>query len=220
VTLRFETMVSPFLDERCYALWDEGKAAALLDPGVGADQFLARVRALALDVKAIYQSHCHFDHCASAPQLIRDLKAAYFIGPGEERIVEELPERVRMFGIQDVEVPGEWQFVRDGDTVRVGNAKAVVLHTPGHTPGSVCYWFEHEKLVFTGDTLFRGSVGRTDFPGGSTRALLQSLKKLTELPDETKVLPGHGMASTIGHEKQTNPFLRPEGASLLGGAYF
>lgn len=217
--MQFETMVSTILDERCYALWDPEdarKRGVLIDPGVGAAKFAAKVRELGLEIEAIWQTHCHFDHCASTEPLRREFKAVLFLEKGEEMILEELPARVAMFGVRDLQAPGEWQYVREGDTMRVGGSKCVVLHTPGHTPGSVCYWFEREGLVFTGDTLFRMSAGRTDFPGGDAEALARSLERLAGLPEETKAYPGHGPSTTIGLEKKRNPFLAPE---FTGGGW-
>ena len=182
-----------WLATNCYVVSDETKEAAVIDPGLEneteANQILDYIKENNLHVKYIINTHGHPDHI-SGNQIIKDATGASIL----------IHENHKGHANQD-------QKLHDGDTIQVGNIKFKVLHTPGHTPSGICLLTDN--VVFTGDTLFAGSIGRTDFPGGSYQDIIHSIKtKLMPLPDNVKVYPGHESFSTIGDEKKYNPFLQ------------
>ena len=188
----------------CYLLTDEtaGNATAVIDPGGSADQILARIQKNKLDVKLILLTHGHFDHVMGVP----DLLAVY---PDVPVYLTETdyPEARDggQFGYKMGPVEGI-RFYDEGDTVQLGNLSIDVLRTPGHTPGSVT--LRVEDVLFTGDTLFNGSCGRTDFPGGSYAEMQRSLKRLADLPGDYRVYPGHEGSTTLDYERHYNPFMQ------------
>jgi len=179
----------------------QGGSVLIVDPGSESDRIVSCLREQNLVPTAILLTHAHFDHIGGIP----GLQAAH---PGIPVYVH--PNDLRMFGRAMNQYPPDYPSVgRPKDIRDVRELQDVtVLETPGHTPGGVCYHFPEERLLLSGDTLFAGSVGRTDLPGGDMATLVQSLAKLTNLPDDTKVVPGHGPFTTIAVEKGTNPFLR------------
>ena len=188
----------------CYLLTDEtaGNATAVIDPGGSADQILAHIQKNKLDVKLILLTHGHFDHVMGVP----DLLAVY---PDVPVYLTETdyPEARDggQFGYKMGPVEGI-HFYDEGDTVQLGNLSIDVLRTPGHTPGSVT--LRVEDVLFTGDTLFNGSCGRTDFPGGSYAEMQRSLKRLADLPGDYRVYPGHEGSTTLDYERHYNPFMQ------------
>ncbi len=171
--------------------------AVVIDPGDEADAILARAAEAGLQVRAILLTHAHWDHVGAVAEVAEATGAPVLLHAADLPLLEEWSPRPV--------VPG--RLLDQGDEIRVGEVVLSVLHTPGHTPGGLC--FRAAGRVFTGDTLFAGSVGRWDFPGGSREELLRSLRdRLLPLPDELLVHPGHGPATTIGAERRDNPFLR------------
>jgi glyoxylase-like metal-dependent hydrolase (beta-lactamase superfamily II) len=143
--------------------------------------------------------------------LKEQLKIPFAIHPADAFLLDNMPGQARMFGLPPMEVPTIDRELAAGDTIEVGEFRAEVLHTPGHTPGGVCFVFESEKMVFVGDTLFAGSIGRTDLPGGSFKELMEAIKtELMTLDDDFDVLTGHGPPTTIGTERRYNPFVTGE----------
>lgn len=193
----------------CYIIGDEEtKEAILVDPGEQIDEILDAVRRSGLKIKMIVNTHTHIDHVAGAVEAMEALGVGFYIHPEEEPVLQALPEsamRFPQFG--DVSVPDIEGYIEEGDEIEIGKLRAKVLHTPGHTWGSICLVIGDQ--VISGDTLFAGSVGRVDLTGGtSMRELVRSIKtKLMVLPDTYKVHPGHGPATTIGIERRSNPFL-------------
>ncbi len=193
----------------CYIIGDEAtNEAILVDPGEQMDDILAEVEKSGLDIIKIVNTHSHIDHVAGAAEAKEALGAGFYIHPEEEPVLQALPEsamRFPQFG--EVRVPEIEGYVEEGDEIEIGNLSAKVLHTPGHTWGSICLVIDDQ--VISGDTLFAGSVGRVDLTGGtSMRELVRSIKtKLMILPDSYKVHPGHGPSTTIGIERRSNPFL-------------
>ncbi len=186
----------------CYLIVDlrEGEAA-LVDAGCPAEEVLGALDELGVELRLILLTHTHFDHVAGVEE-IRRLTGARAVAHRAD--VEMLP---RYWGWGGVGDPPEVEpAVEDGSEFAVGRLRVRALHTPGHTPGSVCYLLEAEGLglLFTGDTVFAGAVGRTDFAGGDERAMRESLRRLLRLPDRTVILPGHGSETTLGAER---PFL-------------
>lgn len=202
--MKLDSLAVGLIGTNCYLLWDEtaGNAAAIVDPGGSADQILAKIKQNNLDVKMILLTHGHFDHVLGVP----DILAAY---PGLPVYITETDYPEARDGGQFGYSMGEVASVRfydEGDTVELGHLKIDILRTPGHTPGSVT--LRVEDVLFTGDTLFRGSCGRTDFPGGSFGDMQRSLKRLADLPGDYRVYPGHEGSSTLDYERKYNPFMQ------------
>lgn len=188
---------------------DESHDALVVDPGGNCEQIEQLLEEHKLKLNAILLTHGHLDHIGAVSQLVEKTHAEV-IGPGiEDRaLIEAISSQAAMLSLPYAE-SFEFKPVYDGDILTpIPSLKFKVLKTPGHTPGGVCYYCEDFAFVLTGDTLFCGSVGRTDFPGGSYEALIDSIyQKLLDLPDDTRVLSGHGEDSTIGYERRANPFL-------------
>ncbi|MCG8472718.1 MAG: MBL fold metallo-hydrolase, partial [Desulfobacterales bacterium] len=162
-----------------------------------------------LTVKAILNTHGHFDHVGANKRLKEATGAPIMIHEDDARMLSELSITAMAFGLKAENSPAADRLLKDGDTISFGEITLEVRHTPGHTPGGVTFYCEAEKVAFAGDTLFYGSIGRTDLPGGNYGTLISSIKtQLFSLPDETVVYTGHGPKTTIGTEKQYNPFLK------------
>lgn len=196
------------LATNCYLVWCENtRQAALIDPGGKGEQLLAALEDRELQLKALVNTHGHADHMAGNSYLQAATGAEILIHAADAPMLVEPARNLSLFLGQDIKSPPAGRLLHDGDGVAVGQEELQVRHTPGHTPGGIS--LVAEGLVFSGDTLFAGSVGRTDFPGGSREELLRSIEsRLMVLPDETRVLPGHGPETTIGAERQSNPFLQ------------
>lgn len=194
----------------CYIYGDgEAGEAVVIDPGDEPDRILAAVGRLGVRVVAVVNTHGHFDHVQAVEAVRRATGAPFLIHEAEREVLESGPARARvMFGIEVPPSPIPDRWLREGDRIPVGGLVLEVRHTPGHSPGGVCLL--GRGLVFTGDTLFSGSIGRTDIPGGDYETLVESIRRvLIPLPDETVCYPGHGPPTTIGEEKRTNPFVAP-----------
>jgi glyoxylase-like metal-dependent hydrolase (beta-lactamase superfamily II) len=190
----------------------EAKKAVLVDaPKDCIEPFLKVLKDENLTLEKILLTHSHWDHTADAAEIQRRTKAPIYLHKDDEyRAIE--PEKYLgwklPFQIEAIKID---EFLKEGDMITCGRWKFDVIHTPGHTEGGVCFIDHAMKLALVGDTLFQGSVGRTDLPGGDTETLLKSIhEKLLKLPDDYVVLPGHGEMTTIGEERANNPFLKPE----------
>ena len=187
------------------------KAAIVVDPGGDFDAIRARLDALGATVKAIVHTHTHVDHVGATAPLQRWSGAAARIHEADRFLYELLPTQAALVGIPVPEACDLEGDLDDGVVVTAGGVELAVLHTPGHTPGSVTFLARAKSgaIAFTGDTLFRRSVGRTDLWGGDGEALLRSIEqRLLTLDDATRVVAGHGPSTTIGEERRANPFLR------------
>lgn len=201
--------------ENCYILWDDHLHAAVIDCGAlypeeeeAIDQC---IRENGLKLVGQFNTHGHFDHVFGARYLEEKYGVKLGICAAEKQTYESAAEQMRRFiGVEaDISLATVGSYFQDGDKLRVGEIELEVIATPGHTPGGVCFYAEKEGVLFSGDSLFRSSIGRCDLPGGNEFQLRQSLKnRILTLPDEVKVLPGHGEATTIAEEKQTNLYLR------------
>ena len=193
----------------CSVIGDETtREAMVIDPGDDIEDVLALIQKHNLTVKQIVVTHAHIDHVGGAMKLRAATGAPILLNQNDHALLKMLDVQAAWIGVED---PGKVEIDRSigqGDTVRAGLLAADVIHTPGHTEGSVCLYFPAEKKLIAGDTLFAGSIGRTDLPGGSMRKIISSLhEKVLTLPDETLVVPGHGPLTTIGGERESNPFL-------------
>ncbi len=201
--------VTPFA-QNCSLIWEEAtRRAAVVDPGGDVDEILAAVADDGLAVEKILLTHGHIDHVGGAAELARRLGVP-IEGPQREEAfwLDQLPEQCRMFGFPDTPALRPDRWLEDGDTVTVGGMTLDVLHTPGHTPGHVCFIHRPSKLALVGDVLFAGSIGRTDFPRGNHDALVRAIRgKLFPLGDDFSFIPGHGPMSTFGEERRNNPFV-------------
>jgi glyoxylase-like metal-dependent hydrolase (beta-lactamase superfamily II) len=194
----------------CTILGDEQTGEAIvIDPGEEIGRIQKRLAAHGLKLKQILVTHGHIDHVGGALKLKRLTGAPIYLNEGDLEQLDLMQEQANWLGVETPETAPPDQSLSDGMTVGLGSYPGTVLYTPGHTQGSVCLHFAPLKLLVAGDTLFAGSIGRTDLPGGNYDQIIDSIhSRLLALPDETKVLPGHGPASTIGTERRSNPFLR------------
>jgi|SRR5215470_15579387 len=194
----------------CSVIGDEGtREAMVIDPGAQIDEILAIVEQHQLKVKQIVITHAHIDHVGGAMKLRARTGAPILLNQSDYALLKMLDVQAAWLGMAPPEnVTIDDSLVHD-QTLHTGELSANVLHTPGHTEGSVCLYFPAEKLLIAGDTLFARSIGRTDLPGGSMEKILSSLHtRVLALPDETVVIPGHGPGTTIGEEREENPFLQ------------
>jgi hydroxyacylglutathione hydrolase len=205
-----EVLVVGPLQCNCSILGDEtSREAIVVDPCDDISRIVATLARHQLTLKQIVVTHAHIDHIAGAQQLKRLTGAPILYNQLDLPLVKMMDLQAGWLGIATPEVAPPDANLADNQTVSIAGLSATVLHTPGHTEGSSCLYLPNQKLLIAGDTLFAGSVGRTDLPGGNTKQLLQSVNdRLLTLPDETKVLPGHGPATSIGEERETNPFLQ------------
>ena len=193
------------LGTNCYIAEEEDThTCAVVDPADEYETIRTALLRSGLTVERILLTHVHFDHIGALNELVRETKAPVYVGAGDRAALTNTALNLSAaFGCPLV-YEGTVETVRDGDTIPLGKSKITVLETAGHTPGSVCYLTE--EGVFCGDTVFREGVGRTDFPGGSTSAILDSLDTILSLDEERRLFPGHGSETTVGHERRYNPY--------------
>ena len=194
----------------CSIFGDEASGEAMvIDPGDNIPEILAIVRRRGLTVKAIVITHAHLDHIGGAQKLKTATGAPVYMNQEDDMLRKTLDAQAAWLGMAPPEQTDIDAPVRDGDVLRIAGSEFNILHTPGHTQGSISLWIPSEKKVVAGDTLFRDSIGRTDLPGGDGRQILRSIRdKLLPLHEDTIVIPGHGPNTTIGREKQFNYFLQ------------
>lgn len=195
-----KTIIAGMYEENCYLVMDEDtKELGIIDPGGQAKLLAEKIRQLNANPKFILLTHGHADHVDGVVDLINEFKIPFYINEAEEKYMEN---DKYVFG----SLPKASGYLKEGDTLSLGKEVIKVIETPGHTEGGICFLI-NDKL-FTGDTLFQGSIGRSDFPGGNGMQLVQNIKdKLLPLGDDIEVYAGHGPSSTIGYEKRMNPFL-------------
>ena len=194
----------------CSIVGDEkSHEAIVIDPGDDIEAIMEIVARHGLQVKQIVVTHAHIDHVGGAMKLKQLTGAPILLNQNDSALLRMMDTQAQWLGMRPPGKVAIDQSVTSGDSVKVGAVEGKVLHTPGHTEGSICLYFEPEKRLVAGDTLFAGSIGRTDLPGGSYDKIIRSLhESVLALPDETVVIPGHGELTTIGEERESNPFLR------------
>jgi len=193
----------------CSVIGDETtREAMVIDPGDDIEDVLALIEKHNLKVKKIVVTHAHIDHVGGAMKLRAATGAPILLNQNDSALLKMLDVQAAWIGMKN---PGQVDIdhsIGQSDTLRTGSLTADVIHTPGHTEGSICLYFQAESKLIAGDTLFAGSIGRTDLPGGSMEKIIRSLhEKVMALPDDTLVVPGHGPLTTIGEERESNPFL-------------
>ena len=200
--------------ENTYLIWDEEtKEAAIIDAGMSNNRENAAISDLIikknLQLKYVLQTHMHFDHVWGLSYIKETYGLRPFCHAKDEVVYSQAPEMTGMFRLSmNWNLPAIERYLDDGDTLQLGNTVINVMHTPGHTPGGLSFYIESEHTIFTGDTLFHGSIGRTDLPGGNMIEEIDSIKnKILKLPVETIIYSGHGPASTVEWEINNNPFL-------------
>ena len=196
------------LSTNCFIVWDKDKKQGIvIDPGDDGDIIVQRVRELGIDILAVYATHGHFDHVAGSAPLKAEFDVEFIMHEGDLFFIEDAVESAARWGITIAEPSKPDRFIKGGDKVKVGDFELDVLYTPGHSPGGISFY--RENMLFSGDCLFQGSIGRTDFRKGSLDELTKTIRTcLYTLPDDTIVYTGHGPTTTIGEEKLNNPFVK------------
>lgn len=200
--------------ENTFILWDDdSKEAAIIDPGMNdpkerktVDEFITQNGLL---LKYCLNTHCHIDHVLGNKYIKEKFNCDLIIPEGDKLLLDMLADQAKMFGLEVEPSPNPDFYFNDGFNLKLGVSAGEIIETPGHTPGEICIYFKEDEILFSGDVLFKESIGRTDLWGGNYETLISSIKnKLFVLPESVIVYPGHESATTIGHEKLNNPFLR------------
>jgi hydroxyacylglutathione hydrolase len=200
------------VQENTYVLYNEQNKAIIIDPGCyfSAEQETLKnfINDTQLEPVRLLNTHCHLDHVFGNKWVSETWKLELWLHAGEEQMLKLAPLSGEKWGLPFQNYRGPLHFLEEGDTILLGDDELRVILAPGHSPASICFYCEKQKILIGGDVLFRESIGRTDLPGGDHETLLKSIReKLFVLPDDVVVYPGHGIPTTIGYEKEHNPFL-------------
>ncbi len=201
-------VVVGLFQENCYVIGSRRTGeAVVVDPGDEPDEIMALAKDMGVKITRIVCTHAHLDHVMAARAIKEATGAPFFLHSDDLWLLRQVPESARAWGLQADVPPDPDHMLSDGQDLEIGGVGLKVIHTPGHTPGSICLYTP--GMLFSGDTLFRGSIGRTDLPGGDYGKLMRSItRRLLALPDDTVVLPGHMLETTIRAERESNPFIR------------
>lgn len=207
--MRLQTLVVGPFEVNCYLYWDEvTRDGLIIDPGFDENRIIKAVVAAGMAPKAILLTHGHVDHIAAVEPVKMSFNIPLYVGKGDEFLLRQPSANISALLGTPIVAPEPDAIVTDTQNLRIGSLCLRVIATPGHTPGGVCYFDETQNLLFCGDTLFEGSIGRTDLPGGSLPQLLDSIRsRIMTLPDGVTCYPGHGPATTVGQERMSNPYL-------------
>jgi len=205
----FETIVVGDLGVNCYLLADrDTKEGLVIDPGAEPERILAAINNSGIKVLHVLNTHGHFDHIGGNRKVTEATGGRLMISKEDEHFLSMASRSAAMYGLAAEDSPKPAAYLVEGDLIRFGRHELKVIHIPGHSPGGSCFYLAKEGILISGDSLFAESIGRTDLPGGSQAQLVGSIRaKLMTLPEETKVFPGHGPSTSIGHEKRHNPYL-------------
>ncbi len=203
------------LQENTYVLYNEHKECCIIDPGCynynERKELKDFITGSGLLPKYLLNTHCHLDHIFGNRFVADTFQLELYLHPLEEKVLSFGPATAQLWGLPFEPYEGKTHFLSENDLIRLGEDEFSILFTPGHSPGSICFYNEKQSFLMGGDVLFQRSIGRTDLPGGSHETLLNSIRtRLFTLPDPVTVYPGHGPATTIGAEKKSNPFLNGE----------
>ena len=201
------------VQENTYVLYNEQNECIIIDPGcyfdAEKDELKSFISSHKLKPKLLLNTHCHLDHVFGNKFIAEEFKLTLNTHAREKDMLEMAPASGLVFNLPFDNYVGEINYLKEGDVVKLGEDQLKVIHAPGHSPGSVCFYCQKQHFIIGGDVLFQNSIGRTDLPGGSQEELLKSInEKLFKLPEDVTVYPGHGPAITIGQEIKENPFLR------------
>jgi glyoxylase-like metal-dependent hydrolase (beta-lactamase superfamily II) len=201
----------PFAENSYLAVGADGVSAVVIDPGAEAEAMVARIRERGLSLVAILLTHAHLDHVEGVATVRSEIPdAPIHLHPADRRLYDMVAAQAAAFGVRVDAPPPPDVDLLPGQSFEFGGTTLQVRHTPGHAPGHVILWDEEAGVAFVGDVVFAGSIGRTDLPGGDFRVLMQSIRDhILTLPDETRLLTGHGPETTVRHERVGNPFLVP-----------
>lgn len=211
--LNIERFVCNMIQENTYVVSDERKECVIVDCGAYAPEerkaIVSYIRDNGLTPKHLIATHGHIDHNFGNDTIYKEFGLKVEVHADAQPFMESLPEQAEeICGVTlDYKMPPVGKYLHEDDVITFGNHKFTIIETPGHSPGSVFYYCEEEGVAFSGDTLFRGTIGRTDIKGGSMFMIIQSLRAISQLPDTTKILPGHGSPTTIGAEVTHNPYM-------------
>ncbi len=205
----FEVLVVGPLAVNCFILGcEKSKEGVVVDPGGEPDRIIAAISRLGLTITSIINTHGHFDHVGGNGKVREHTGAELLVHEKDVPYLSRAATVAVKYGAISEDSPPPDRFLEDGMVLSFGDYRLEVIHTPGHTPGGSCLYIAGEGIILTGDTLFAEGVGRTDFPGGSHQTLIESIRtRLMTLPDAVRAFPGHGPATTIGHERRHNPFI-------------
>lgn len=211
--LQVKVLTFNAIQENTYVLYNEFKECIIIDPGTYSDEEKAGLKSFIdenkLVPKMLINTHCHLDHVFGNKYIAESYNLMLHIHKDEEAVLQMAPASGLMFDFPFDNYQGEFIYLKEDDVISLGEDSLKVLEVPGHSPGSICFYCEKQKFLIGGDVLFYQSIGRTDLPGGSHEDLVNNIRtKLFTLPDDVKVYPGHGPATTIGEEKKHNPYLR------------
>jgi glyoxylase-like metal-dependent hydrolase (beta-lactamase superfamily II) len=208
--MKFSILPVTSFEQNCSLVWCESSnKGAVIDPGGDIDQILGAAEELQIELQSILITHAHIDHAGGAADLA-DRANLEILGPQreDEFLIEHLPYQAEQYGFPPARPFSPARWLEQGETVQIGDEELEVLHCPGHTPGHVAFFHRGSKTAFVGDVLFRGSIGRTDFPRGDYDTLIRSIReRLWPLGEDVTFVPGHGPLSTIGEERRSNPFV-------------
>ena len=206
--MKVEKFVTGIISTNCYlAVNEETRQTAVIDPAACPSYLMGHIKSEGLKIEAVLLTYGHFDHIMGLDGFLKEYDVPVYLHRDDEQLIKD-PGLNQSGAYTSGYTFGSATYIEDNETLKTAGFEFKVLHTPGHTPGGVCYYAEAEKVLFSGDTLFQSSVGRTDFPLGSMSDLVRGIReKLMVLPDDVLVYPGHMGETTIGYEKSHNPFL-------------